>query len=140
MFPPTEPTTPPDARAASIEVVSSELPAAAAAPVAPAPSIPASSGSRQLRWQKKQLKLANCRQCGRPKVTKHHCAECAEKMRIKARNRYRLKVGIPIDAPLTGNGRPLFNSSKVQVSSDRSADQNLQPSTYTLTTSNSVQP
>lgn len=111
MFPLTEPTTPPDARAASVEAVSSELTGAAAAP-----AVPVSSESRQIRWQQKQLKKNNCRQCGRPKVNKHHCADCAEKIRIRARNRYRLKVGIPIDAPLTGNGRPV-GGFKVQVPS-----------------------
>lgn len=134
MIPPTEPTTPPDVSAASVEAVSSELTGAAAAP-----AVPASAESRQIRWQQKQLKKNNCRQCGRPKVNKHHCAECAEKIRVRARNRYRLKVGIPIEAPLSRNGRPI-GGSKSQVPSDRLSAPNLQPATCTLTTSNSVQP
>lgn len=97
------PTTTPGECAARAGTESSTLTGSAEAHT---PPVSSESMSRQLRWQRNQLKKQNCRQCGEPKVDRNHCAVCAEKLRIRARNRYRLLKGIPLEAPLAKNGRP----------------------------------
>ena len=61
--------------------------------------------TRQRRWQLAQNARGLCAICPMPRVDDHHCAQHAKDCRDRARNRYRLKAGIPLDAPLMG-GRP----------------------------------
>jgi hypothetical protein len=61
--------------------------------------------SRQYAQQQKNVENGKCRYCSNPLFTKNHCESCAEKVRIMARNRYRKKAGIPLDAPLSPRGR-----------------------------------
>lgn len=129
------PTTTPSECAARAGTESSTLTGGAEAP---ASLVSPESVSRQLRWQHKQIKEQNCRQCGEPKVDKNHCAACAEKLRTRARNRYRLRAGIPLEAPLAKNGRPRIAGSKVQVPSSRF--EAAEPATFNLSPSTSHQP
>ena len=62
--------------------------------------------SRQYREQEENVKNGKCRYCRKPLSTKFHCEKCAEKIRARARNQYRAKVGIPLEAPLSKSGRP----------------------------------
>lgn len=63
--------------------------------------------SKQKRWQEAKALAGLCITCGKnPAEEKCYCAACAERQRDKARARYRLKKGIPLDAPLMPNGRP----------------------------------
>lgn len=55
--------------------------------------------SRQYEKQEENIKNGKCRACSKPLLTKHHCEMCAEKVRIRARNRYREKAGIPLVGP-----------------------------------------
>ena len=61
--------------------------------------------SRQYLQQEKNVKNGKCRFCPKPLYTKQHCKDCAEKVRVRARNKYRKKVGIPLDSPITKEGR-----------------------------------
>ena len=62
--------------------------------------------SRQRRYQLKKKKAGLCVQCGKKRVTAFHCIECAAKHRTNARNQYRKRHNIPLDAPLYKTGRP----------------------------------
>ena len=56
--------------------------------------------SRQREWQISNVKEGKCALCAQsPLETKNHCHPCAESLRIQQRNKYRLRVGIPLDAP-----------------------------------------
>lgn len=56
--------------------------------------------SRQRLYQDANVALGLCRQCGVVAETANLCPDCADKNRIAARERYRIKKGIPLDAPL----------------------------------------
>lgn len=57
--------------------------------------------NRQRQWQLDRLASGRCPGCGRAAVPgKTCCVECGEDQRIRARNRYRIKHGIPLDAPV----------------------------------------
>jgi len=61
------------------------------------------------RQRKKQIALSAeglCCICAKPKVSKNFCTACREKNRNANIIRYRTKVGIPLDAPLSKRGRP----------------------------------
>ena len=62
------------------------------------------------RWRKKQDALGKCYTCGRPK-TRSLCEDCLEEVRKATLIRYRKKHGIPLDAPLSGRGRPRAKQS-----------------------------
>lgn len=111
-MPSLDPTTTPVDCAARAGMESSPLTGSAEAHTLPALS---SGLSRQRRWQLKQEKANQCRQCGGPLLTQHHCADCAEKIQTRNRNRYRLAHGIPLDAPLSKNGRPRIGSLSHQL-------------------------
>ena len=55
---------------------------------------------RQQIWQEKMLKEGRCRVCGKPAVSKNFCQRHDDIAKSRARNRYRKKVGLPVDAPL----------------------------------------
>lgn len=54
---------------------------------------------------KKQRKLGNCVTCGQPAGKARYCPKHLDEQRVAARNRYRRKHGIPVNAPI-GVGRP----------------------------------
>lgn len=56
--------------------------------------------SRQRLYQEANVAMGLCGQCGRDLETANLCPDCADKNRIAARERYRKKKGIPLDAPL----------------------------------------
>ena len=57
--------------------------------------------SRQRKWQLKKMREGKCPNCGEPKGRDIlQCNLCAENVRINSRDRYRLKMGIPLDAPI----------------------------------------
>ena len=57
--------------------------------------------SRQQKWQIKKMREGKCPNCGKPKgATTLQCPSCAENVRINSVDRYRLKVGIPLDTPI----------------------------------------
>ena len=58
--------------------------------------------SRQRKCQLRKLTQGLCIRCGksRPKEASRLCSACHEKEKTMLRNRYRLRVGIPLDAPL----------------------------------------
>lgn len=58
--------------------------------------------SPQRKWQLAKIAEGICPACGKAKSVpgKKHCKKCAKRLRIAARNRYRLKHGIPLDTPL----------------------------------------
>jgi hypothetical protein len=60
--------------------------------------------SYQRRWQIRMEDDGRCGHCGKPAVRAGHCRECREKKNNRARNRYRLAHGIPIDAPIGPQG------------------------------------
>lgn len=62
--------------------------------------------SRGRKWQMRKALLGLCVICGMPAVTNWHCEVHLENGREAGRNRYRRKVGIPLNRPLTGRGRP----------------------------------
>lgn len=54
--------------------------------------------STQYRNKRKNLEAGNCVDCGLPRRHyKMHCDRCNVLYRIRARNRYRRKVGLPQD-------------------------------------------
>jgi hypothetical protein len=59
--------------------------------------------SRQRAWQLRRKEEGNCSCCGNKRdeksKSKHFCSECHERKKREGRNKYRLKVGIPLDAP-----------------------------------------
>jgi len=56
--------------------------------------------SRSAEWQLANVFMGLCRQCGKDPIPgKKVCEQCREKQAERARNRYRLKHGIPLDAP-----------------------------------------
>jgi hypothetical protein len=61
--------------------------------------------SKQYMQQEKNIKEGKCSCCREPLFTKRHCKRCAEKVRTLARNAYRKKAGIPLEAPLRKAGR-----------------------------------
>lgn len=67
--------------------------------------------NKQQRSHRRRQALGLCRLCDDLKVDKNHCKKHAEQLRIAARNRYRLLAGIPLDAPLSNNGRPRIGST-----------------------------
>jgi len=65
---------------------------------------------RVKRRQKELLAQGVCIACGAAPTggkggTKHRCPVCAEKTREAARAKYRIRKGIPLDAPLSKKGR-----------------------------------
>lgn len=61
--------------------------------------------SRQQLWQEKQQEEGKCCICREPLFTKWHCKECAKTRRELARAKYRKKVGLDVNAPITETGR-----------------------------------
>ena len=61
--------------------------------------------SRQQEWAERRHAKGVCVVCGEPLSSKWYCQEHTESVRENARNRYRKKHGIPVNAPLKGNGR-----------------------------------
>ena len=62
--------------------------------------------TRQQIWQLARIEEGLCSICGRePLLTKSCCEACQELNRERARNKYRLKVGIPMDSPISNRGR-----------------------------------
>lgn len=61
--------------------------------------------TRQRKYQIDHEAQGLCRQCPNPAIGAF-CEACREKARIVARNRYRRKMGIPLDSPLIHPGRP----------------------------------
>lgn len=56
--------------------------------------------SRQRSWQLKKIAEGKC-PCGKEKAPDASvCPECGEIRRTQARNRYRVKKGIPLNAPI----------------------------------------
>lgn len=64
--------------------------------------------SKQRRWQVRKEAEGKCALCGKPicQESVRYCQEHLESNRKRARERYRLKNGIPADAPLLKSGRP----------------------------------
>jgi len=53
------------------------------------------------RYRAKQNRLGKCQHCGKPKPENLClCPDCLVEMRVKTRNAYRIKHGIPLDAPV----------------------------------------
>lgn len=61
--------------------------------------------SRQRRWQKKKHREGKCVICGQHTGGSFFCGKHAEANRRRARERYRRKRGIPLDAPDQRNQR-----------------------------------
>jgi hypothetical protein len=61
--------------------------------------------TRQRRWQLKQNAKGLCALCAAAAVDGYHCARHLADNRDRYRNSYRLKHGIPLDAPIM-RGRP----------------------------------
>ncbi|MCK5605074.1 hypothetical protein KAR91_24505 [Candidatus Pacearchaeota archaeon] len=61
--------------------------------------------TKQQRWQEKQESEGKCTKCNEPLFSKCYCKAHTEEMRERARNRYRKKNGLPLNAPLTKTGR-----------------------------------
>ena len=59
--------------------------------------------SRQRAWQLRRKEEGNCSCCGNKREdkskSKYFCVECHERKKREGRNKYRLKMGIPLDAP-----------------------------------------
>ena len=72
--------------------------------------------SRQLLWQMKKEREGCCRQCGKEREIKEspYCNHCREVKRVTLRNRYRLKVGIPLNSELSKRGRPIIKEEKAK--------------------------
>lgn len=56
--------------------------------------------SRQRRYQIRNQQENKCVICGGKTLTRNLCKFHAEKSRAASRKRYRLKAGIPLDAPI----------------------------------------
>ncbi len=62
--------------------------------------------SRQRRWQLLNLALGCCVQCGRPtRNGASTCSVCSIQRREYSRSAYRIKHGIPVEAPIGKMGR-----------------------------------
>ena len=73
------------------------------------------------------VKAGRCGWCGKRRPvgdggTRALCASCAEKNRTYHRSAYRLKVGIPLDAPLAPNGRPRTGATRPTASAALQTD------------------
>jgi len=60
--------------------------------------------SRQRRWQMARLAHGKCIICGKGQKVNGKCNLCIEKNRLAARNRARIKSGIPLDTPVKRRG------------------------------------
>jgi hypothetical protein len=60
--------------------------------------------SRQRKYQLANKQMGLCQNCGVEAETGSLCSDCADKNRIAARERYRKRKGIPLDAPLYNIG------------------------------------
>lgn len=56
--------------------------------------------SRQRKWQIKQIEAGRCVTCGAKATNKFYCDAHHASTNERQRNAYRLKKGIPLDAPL----------------------------------------
>lgn len=56
--------------------------------------------SRQRKWQIAAVKAGRCRICGKPMINSFHCERHDKINKAICRNRYRKKVGIPLNAPV----------------------------------------
>lgn len=63
------------------------------------------AASRQRKWQMRKAAEGLCVICGKPAVTNWFCPFHTKQGRDINRNRYRLKAGIPLNAPLYPAGR-----------------------------------
>lgn len=63
--------------------------------------------SRQRAWQLRQKEKGLCMLCNSPKVSASYCQKHLEAARTRGRNAKRVKVGIPIDAPINRTKRTL---------------------------------
>ena len=64
-----------------------------------------------MTYKAERVEAGCCGTCGVERKlddggTRVHCGSCAEKTRKLRRDAYRLKAGIPLDAPLAKQGRP----------------------------------
>jgi hypothetical protein len=55
---------------------------------------------RALKTQRRRRDAGLCITCATPAVDGWHCQRCKEANAVRLRNRYRLRHGIPLDAPL----------------------------------------
>jgi hypothetical protein len=62
--------------------------------------------SRQRKWQLRKKAEGKCELCGEPSAGGVHCEKHKKMNRIYYRSKYRLKKGIPLDAPMIKAGRP----------------------------------
>jgi hypothetical protein len=64
--------------------------------------------TRQRIWQLEMQAAGKCIICAQPRTeeSKYFCAGHLDVVRIKNRNKYRLKKGINLTAPLQKTGRP----------------------------------
>lgn len=68
--------------------------------------------SRQSDWQRKMIGQGRCQICAREIVgSRLYCLFHREKNRTRSRNRYRKKVGIPLEAELYSRKKEGSNES-----------------------------
>ena len=68
--------------------------------------------SRQRKWQIEKRDAGLCIKCGKTAERGGLCLHHLELRRTDGRNRYRKKRGIPLDAPISKNGRKRIDNPK----------------------------
>ena len=61
--------------------------------------------SKQIIWQEKQRSEGKCCNCNEPLFSKYYCKDHTEVVRKRARDRYRRKNGLDVNAALIKTGR-----------------------------------